>query len=190
MRRARLIALAALVLGTPRFAAGQTPVCLVSRVDSASAAALARADRAFAAKRWREAAELYQGALDAHEGAPQRWWALANALFNERRHREAIAAYERALQLGAGEPAAGAWQIARAYALENNRKQALRWLAHAVEMGFDVREATRREPAFEAYRDDPRFSALSSAPRASRRSPPGFPASRARHAPVREVETA
>lgn len=164
MKRVPLIALAALLVATPRLAPGQTPVCLVSRTDSTSAAALARADRAFAAKQWREAADLYQTALDVDAGGPQHWWALGNALFNERRHREAIAAYERAIQLGAGDPATGAWQIARAYALQANRKQALRWLAHAVELGFDAREATRREPAFEAYRDDPRFSALSSAP--------------------------
>jgi tetratricopeptide (TPR) repeat protein len=188
MRRVRLIALAALVMATPRFAAGQTPVRLASRTDTTSAAALARADRAFAAKQWHEAAELYQGALAVDDGAPQRWWSLAHALFNERRHREAIAAYERALQLGAGEPATGAWQIARAYALEGNRKQALRWLGHAVAAGFDGREAIRREPAFEAYRGDPRFTALSAVSVPARRSPLRFPVSRTWHAPIQEME--
>jgi tetratricopeptide (TPR) repeat protein len=190
MRRVRLIVLAALMAAIPRPAACQPRILLASGTDSTSAAALARADRAFAAQRWREAAELYQDGLGAGGGAPQRWSALGHALFNEHRHRESIAAYERALQLGAAEPATAAWQIARAYALTGNRKQALRWLGHAADMGLDARQAILREPAFDEYRDDPRLSALWDAPRSSRRSPPRFPASRARHAPVREIERA
>jgi tetratricopeptide (TPR) repeat protein len=190
MRRARLIVLAALVAATPRPAACQPRILLASRTDSTSAAALARADRAFAAQRWREAADLYQDALGMDGGAPQRWSALGDALFNEHRHRESIAAYERALQLGTAQPTTAAWQIARAYALDGNRKQALRWLGHAAAMGFDARQAIEREPAFARYRDDPRLSALREAPPTTRRSPPRFPASRARHAPVREIERA
>jgi tetratricopeptide (TPR) repeat protein len=165
MRRARLIAVAMLVIAAPRMAAGQTPIHLASHTDTTSAAALARADQAYAAQRWREAADLYQGALAVGDGAPRRWWALGHALFNANRHRESIAAYERALQLGAGEPAAGAWQIARAYALEGNARQALRWLEHALSAGLDDREAIRRDAAFEPYRDDPRFNALVDGPR-------------------------
>jgi tetratricopeptide (TPR) repeat protein len=132
---------------------------------------LARADRAFAAQRWREAADLYQGALAVDDAAPRRWRALGHALFNANRHREAIAAYERALQLGVEDPATGAWQIARAYALDGNRKQALRWLGHAVASGFNDREAIRREPAFDRYRDDPRFSELTDGPGAASPEP-------------------
>jgi tetratricopeptide (TPR) repeat protein len=160
MTSARLITLAVLVAATPHGVAAQTPVHLASRSDTTSAMTLARADRAFAAQRWREAADLYQGALDVDDRAPRRWWALGHALSNVNRHREAIAAYERALQLGAEDPGNGAWQIARAYALDGNRKQALRWLGHAVASGFNDREAMRREPAFDPYRDDPRFREL------------------------------
>jgi tetratricopeptide (TPR) repeat protein len=173
MRRARLIVVAVLAMAAPRTVAGQTPVHLASFIDTTSAAVLARADQAFAAQRWREAADLYQGALSG-DGAPRRWWALGHALFNANRHRESIAAYERALQLGAGEPAAGAWQIARAYALEGNAKQALRWLSHAMAAGLDDREAIRREPAFEPYRDDPRFAAIVDRPTQRRAGAAGF----------------
>jgi tetratricopeptide (TPR) repeat protein len=166
MRRARLMAVAVLVMAAPRMAPGQMPLQFAaSHADSASAAALARADRAYAAQRWREAADLYQGALAVRDGDPRRWWALGHALYNDRRHRESIAAYERALQLGAGDPAIGAWQIARAYALEGNGKQALRWLQHAMSAGLDDREAIRSDPAFGPYRDDPRFSELVDGPR-------------------------
>jgi tetratricopeptide (TPR) repeat protein len=160
MTRVGSIAVAVLVLATSRGAAAQRHIRLASGTDTTSSAALVRADRAFAAQRWREAADLYQGALAVSDGAPRRWWALGHALFNDNRHRESIAAYERALQLGAGDPALGAWQIARAYALDGNGKQALRWLGHAMTAGLDDREAIRREPAFAPYRDDPRFTAL------------------------------
>lgn len=89
--------------------------------------------------------------IAADDPSPQRWWRLGDALFNAQRHREAIAAFERALQLGAGEQADGAWRIARAYARSGNRKQALRWLARAVELGFDAREAISREPLLSAW---------------------------------------
>ena len=148
---------AVLTMATCR-AAAQTPMHLASRPDTTSTAALRRADQAYAAQRWREAADLYQNALGVTDDAPRRWWALGHALFNDNRHRESIAAYERALQLGAGDRAVGAWQIARAYAIDGNPKQALRWLQHAMAAGFDDREAIRREPAFAPYRDDPRFS--------------------------------
>jgi tetratricopeptide (TPR) repeat protein len=169
MRRIRLIALAALVVAAPGSAASQPRLFLASYADTAAAAVLVRADRAFAAQRWREAADLYQGGLAMESRAPQRWRALGDALFNTRRHREAIAAYERALQLGASEPAVGAWQIARAYALEGNGKQAVRWLEQAMQLGFSDRDAIRQEPAFDPYRDDARFSALLEA-REARRS--------------------
>ena len=190
MRRAWSIALLALASVTPRATVAQTNGRLAANgVDSSYGAMLDRAERAYAGRRWNEAAELYQWTLSTDDRTPQRWWELAHALFNARRHREAIAAYERALQLGVGEPAAGSWQIARAYAHRGNRKQAIRWLARAVDLGFDGREAIRQEPLFEQYRGDPRFSVLadsSEAPRSLRRVPTG----RARHAPVREVEPA
>jgi tetratricopeptide (TPR) repeat protein len=181
------LALLALLALEPRTSVAQAQVRLASN-DTSATTAVARADRAYAAQRWNEAAELYQWAA-AEDMAADRWWSMAQALFNARRHREAIAAFERALQLGAGEPAYGAWQIARAYAHRGNRKQALRWLARAADLGFDARDAIRQEPQFEQYRDDPRFSVIADPASGSRRSPRRLPAG-TRHAPVREVEPA
>jgi hypothetical protein len=182
MRSALLFALIA-VATVPGAAAAQRPVA----PDTTYAAVVSRAEHAVAARRWNEAVELLQWAVAGEQAAPDQWWELGHALFNARRHREAIAAFERAMQLGAGQPELGAWQISRAYAHRGNRKQALRWLAHAVELGFDGRRALREEPLFEQYRSDPRFSALSDPAATARRSAPRLPA-RARHAPVREVE--
>jgi tetratricopeptide (TPR) repeat protein len=190
MRRARSIAMFALAVVMSRAAAAQTrggPTA--NSVDSSYDAMLDRAERAYAAGRWSEAAKLYQWTLETDARIPGHWWELGHALFNARRHREAIAAYERALQLGVGEPAAGSWQIARAYAHRGNRKQALRWLARAVDLGFDGKEAIRQEPLFEQYRGDPRFSAIADSSEAARRSLRRVPTGRTRHAPVREIES-
>ena len=97
--------------------------------------------------------------LAVEDTSAERWWVLGETLSAADRHRDAIAAFERAVQLG-GDASEASWRIARAYALCGNRKQALRWLASAMEQGFDVRGSLRREPAFDEYRGDPRFSAL------------------------------
>jgi tetratricopeptide (TPR) repeat protein len=158
MRHTLIIAVVAVVLAAPGVVA-QVAAPATTSLDSSRASILKRAELAYAARRWNEAAQLYQSALDDDRSSAHRW-ELAQALLNAGRHREAIAAFEHALQLGAGEPAIGSWNIARAYLHEGNWKQALRWLGHAVEAGFDAREATTQEPLFQQHRGDPRFSAL------------------------------
>jgi len=93
-------------------------------------------------------------------GASEQWIARGNELYASSRYRESIAAYERALQLRADGNADGAWNVARAYAQLGNRKQALRWLTHARQLGFRNELAIRNEPAFDKYRDDARFREL------------------------------
>ena len=88
-----------------------------------------------------------------------KWFALGRSLYDASRYREAVAAFERGLQLRADGASAGAWNIARAYARLGNRKQALRWLTHARELGFRNERATRDDPAFEQYRHDAGFRA-------------------------------
>ena len=162
-----LIAVAA-ALSAPGVAA-QSHAPPITVADSARASLLKRAEAAYAARRWEEAAQLYQSAL-GDDRSPAYRWELAHALLNARRHREAIAAFEHALQLGAGDPAVGSWNIARAYLHEGNWKQALRWLGHAVDAGFDARDAATQEPLFQQFRGDPRFSALADSSAQSRGS--------------------
>jgi tetratricopeptide (TPR) repeat protein len=85
------------------------------------------------------------------------WFAFGHELYAAHRYRESIAAFERGLQLCADGASAGAWHIARAYAQLGNRKQALRWLTHARQLGFRNEQAIRDERAFDKYRDDARF---------------------------------
>ena len=83
---------------------------------------------------------------------PEQWNAHGRALYDARRYRESIAAFERSLQLRADVSDDGAWHIARAYAQLGNKKQALRWLTHARQLGFRNEQAHRDEPAFEKCR--------------------------------------
>jgi tetratricopeptide (TPR) repeat protein len=89
--------------------------------------------------------------------APEQWIARGHELYVASRYRESIAAFERALQLSVDGGADGAWNVSRAYAQLGNRKQALRWLTHARQMGFRNEQAIRTEPAFDKFRDDARF---------------------------------
>lgn len=89
--------------------------------------------------------------------AAEQWIARGHELYAASRYRESIAAFERGLQLRVDAGADGAWNVARAYAQLGNRKQALRWLTHARQMGFRNEQAIRNEPAFDRFRDDARF---------------------------------
>ena len=187
MRYTLMLALATLSLSSPAIDAQSS--ASVAPLDSSRASILKRAELAYDARRWDEAAQLYQRGLGDDDRSPAHRWELAQSLFHARRHREAVAAFEQALQLGAGDPAEGSWNIARAYAHQGNWKQALRWLGHAVEAGFDAREAVTRERLFEQFRGDPRFSALTDSAAVDRRSACRL-AAWTRRASVREVEPA
>jgi tetratricopeptide (TPR) repeat protein len=94
------------------------------------------------------------------ERVAEEWTSRGRALYDSSRYRESIASFERALQLRAGRPDEQAWNIARAYAHLGNRKQALRWLSHALEMGFPCRDAIEGDAAFEQYRGDARYEEI------------------------------
>ncbi len=86
--------------------------------------------------------------------------ALAAQDRSARERLQSIATYELALGSRTGKPAEHAWNIARTYAQLGNRKQALRWLGHALDMGFTQRDTIRAEPAFAPYWDDERYQAI------------------------------
>lgn len=100
------------------------------------------------------AAVMLDRAMASAPSTPAQWNALAKAFYDARRYREAVASFERVMQLDkAGAPDA-AWNVARAYARLGNKKQAIRWLGHARQLGFTNEAAIRREPAFDRYRDE------------------------------------
>jgi tetratricopeptide (TPR) repeat protein len=83
-----------------------------------------------------------------NERVAARWSSRGRALYDSSRYRESIASFELALKFGAGHPGDEAWNIARAYARLGNRKQALRWLSHALDMGCSRCDAVREDPRY------------------------------------------
>ena len=132
---------------------------LPENTEHASSSVARRADRALQARHWALAAELWQQVVLADDAQPNHWNAYAQALYNDNRYRDAIGAFEQAIRLGLDRPAPAAVCIARAYAHLGNRKQALRWVERAVDLGAP-RRALREDAEFERYRDDARFKEL------------------------------
>lgn len=97
---------------------------------------------------------------DPGERVAEEWTSRGRALYESSRYRESIASFERALQLRAGRPDEQAWNIARAYAQLGNRKQALRWLSHALEMGLPYGDAIADDEAFDRYRGDASYEKI------------------------------
>jgi tetratricopeptide (TPR) repeat protein len=110
------------------------------------------------------AATLRLSLPDPGDRVAERWSSRGRALYDSSRYRESIASFERALQLRVGRPDEQAWNIARAYAHLGNRKQALRWLSHALELGFQDREAIDGEDAFDQYRGDTKYQDIMERP--------------------------
>lgn len=115
------------------------------------------------------ASELWQESLfDSNDTIASHWSAYGEALYQDGRHRESIGAFQRAMQLGMDQPGDAALSVARAYARLGNRKQALRWVERALDLGGPSRDSIRDEPAFEQYRDDRSFRDLVAPADASR----------------------
>ena len=108
--------------------------------------------------------------LGAHAASADRWHEVGEALRAGGRHREAIGAYERALQLGVRAPHRAALAVARSYAALGNRRQAVRWVERAVELGLADRTQLA-SPELEGLRGDPRFRAAEGALTARRERP-------------------
>ena len=106
-------------------------------------------------------AEFWEDSLlGGTDSVASHWSAYGEALYRDGRHRESIAAFQRAMQLGVHQPGDAALSVARAYARLGNRKQALRWVERALDLGGISRDSIRDEREFEPYHDDPSFRDL------------------------------
>lgn len=166
MTTARLLAAAAMLIAAPRAPMAQTE--LVVRTERASTTVVMsvtkhgyttsadavyrgivyRAQDALAARRWRDAAQLWESALLENAETGAHWHAYGQALFNSGRYREAIGAYQRGMQIGAGSVDDAVWNVARAYAHLGNRKQAARWVEWALARGGRTYRDVKDEPVF------------------------------------------
>lgn len=161
MSAARVLAVAAMMLAAPWPSVAQpTLVVHVVLGDTVSPRIVYQAKDAQAARRWNDAAQLWQSALLADGTSAEHWQAYGYALFNSGRYRESIGAYQRGLQLGAPEVDDALWNVARAYAQLGNRKQSLRWLEQSLARGTRTRSDVSAEPMFRRFARDARFRAL------------------------------
>ncbi len=119
-----------------------------------------RAQDAVAARRWRDAALLWQAALLTNADAGEHWHAYGQALYSTGRYREAIGAYQRGMQIGARQMDDALWNVARSYAQIGNRAQAIRWLEQSLARGVRTRRDVSAEPVFRRFARDERFRAL------------------------------
>jgi tetratricopeptide (TPR) repeat protein len=153
MRALLLVQALVLVWTTAPAANAQRPVfiSLESRATASAGTGDLVAEQAREAAemgRWEQAAELYRSALLEYDGDPARWEALARALFESGRYRASVAAYQRAIQLDERRLADGALEIARAYALIGDAKQAARWTQLSVcDAGDSFRTPVRSSSA-------------------------------------------
>jgi imidazolonepropionase-like amidohydrolase/tetratricopeptide (TPR) repeat protein len=129
-------------------------------LDTSYAGIIERAYGALDAQQWSVGIELFQKALAVNPYVADHWFGLGRAFYNSNRYKESVAPFERAFQLGAARRYNTAWNIARAYAYEGQRDEAMKWLATSLELGYRSREVMRQDTAFEKYRNDPRFKEL------------------------------
>ena len=130
------------------------------RIIVASCLALAASNGAVGAQTPR--AELWQSAGSPTATDAERWAEEGKSLYEAGSYKEAAASFERALQLRVVRPHDAALNVARAYARLDNRKQAFRWIAHALDLGLPDAQRLYDEPAFTRYRADADFISLAS----------------------------
>lgn len=147
MRPAMILGLLAALQAVPCVTSAQSRALARANVVDVAGGMIQKNQTMGAFERWEQA-------IASNSRAPDEWRAVGQALYGAGKYREAIAAFERGLALRASGSSSDAWHVARAYAQLGNRKQALRWLAHARQLGFTDEIAVGREPAFDKYRDE------------------------------------
>lgn len=121
---------------------------------------LAQAEARTGAKQWKEAAALWEQVVRVNPVRGEYWNQLASAYYNAKDFRRSIPAYEKSLELGHGDPANAAYNIACNYALLGDREAALRWLERAFELKFLNLEHARTDSDLESIRNDARYRKL------------------------------
>ncbi|MBA3599825.1 MAG: tetratricopeptide repeat protein [Acidobacteria bacterium] len=118
---------------------------------------LAQAEAKMQAKQWAEAAAVWEQVVKANPVQGRFWEQLGLAYYNAKDYRKSIPAYEKQLELGFGQPANAAYNIACDYALAGDKEQAIKWLEKALEMKFSSLQQAQTDTDLESIRSDPRY---------------------------------
>lgn len=125
---------------------------------------LSRADSIYASGDRAGAVALYERVVASDPRNGEALWRLARGRFESGDAPGAIRDAERAFEMGFGDEAGAAFQIARALAGAGRGEEALAWIERSLAAGMEDRPEYRLDDAFEGLRDDPRFRRLAGIP--------------------------
>ena len=118
---------------------------------------LLQAEAKMQAKQWTEAAALWEQVVKANPVYGRFWEQMGTAYYNAKNYRKAIPAYEKQFELGHGQPAYAAYNIACNYALAGEKEQAIKWLEKALALKFPDLPHAQTDMDLESIRSDPRY---------------------------------
>ena len=125
----------------------------------------ARADAAFSAGRFEEAASLYEKITDEHPEDATAWYRLGYSLHALGRYEDAAGFHRRAAGFD-HQRSDALYNLACAEALLGRTDDAIATLRLAIEEGFARAELMEVDTDLDSLRDDPRFEALRARARA------------------------
>jgi Flp pilus assembly protein TadD len=108
---------------------------------------------------WREAAAWHKRMLDKYPNSGRAWFNYGFTSLQARDYESGIAAFQKTLSMKY-RPATSAFNIACAYALQDNADAAFQWLERAKASGFNIREQAKHDEDLDSLHDDPRWRQL------------------------------
>jgi tetratricopeptide (TPR) repeat protein len=118
-----------------------------------------RANAAYTAKNWAEAATLYEQLVALQPDSFRDWYRLGVSLQSSGHFQKALDAFEKAQAKGLPVYIAE-YSIAAAYASMGQAAKAMEHLAAAVKQGYGQPDQMTSDPALQSIRGDARFAAL------------------------------
>ena len=118
------------------------------------------AERAYKERDAEYAQLLFQQLAEQFPDDPEAWFGLSRAYEWSGDLDEAIAAAERVQELGYFSASYLSHRLAQLYALDGQPEAALRWLARALEEGYEDRPQIQSDEAFVSLLQDPEFVRL------------------------------
>ena len=121
---------------------------------------LGKAKAHYRAKKFEEAAQLYQKLSGADPADGYLLDRLASSLLRSQENAKSVGPAVKARDQGYGSLPGSAYTIAKAHALKGETEKALSWLQRALDARFDDRPYLKKDLAFASMRSNPRFREL------------------------------
>ncbi|HEV7763357.1 MAG TPA: M56 family metallopeptidase [Thermoanaerobaculia bacterium] len=108
---------------------------------------------------WDDAVDHHRDMTKKYPNSGRAWFNLGYAALQDRDFDTAIAAYRRTLQLGY-RPGTSSYNMACAYALQDNEDAAFEWLERAKAAKFDLDDYVHDDEDLDSLHNDPRWEKL------------------------------